>query len=269
MTRWRQVQAVIGRELLTVARSRAYYLLLAGVTLVMVGFALAGSADMGYIPTSADLLLPLELIIPIVSLALGYRTIVGDNRRGELAILQTYPIPAWKYVIGVYVGRAIAVLSVLAVPFLLLGVYVSTSTPELSTVATHGGVDSPVLFFRFALLSILFALSVLAIGLAISGVARSGRTALVLAVVALGAVVVGADLLLIRGVGSGWLPEGKLATVLALSPTSAFRGLVMETVLATPLETDQQYASPLGSFLGLVGWTTVSLLVTIRAVSET
>lgn len=263
MSQLRAIQAVIGRELLTVARTRSYYALLVGVSLIVVGFALAGGgAGMGYIPTTADLLLPLELLVPAVALAFGYRTVVGDARRGELAVLDTYPLSPWGYVLGVYIGRAIAVLFVLAVPFAILGGYVATTEPEISAVATHGGVDSPVLFLRFALLTALFALSVLALALAVSALAWSGRTALVLAVLVLGAIVVGADLLLVRGVGAGWLPIEDLPTALALSPTSAYRGLVMETVLSTPLVSGQRFASPVASLLGLLGWLVLSLGLT-------
>jgi len=263
------VQAVLVRELVTVARSRAYLGIVVGVGLVSGGMLAAGGVEIGYVPAALDLLLPFELLVPAAAIALGYRTITDDARRGELDVLETYPVPPWAYVVGVYGGRALALAGAVVVPLGIAGFYLSTqSPPDPTTLATHGGVDSPVLFVRFVALTLLYGLATLALALAVSALAWSRRTAIALAVLLLGGVVVGVDLLLLRGVGAGWIPGGQLTSALALSPTSAYRGLVLETVLYVAFDAESGYASPGASILGLLGWTVVGLALTVAGVTR-
>ena len=266
----RAVQAVLVRELLTVARSRAYLGLVAGVSLVTAGvLAVGGGVEVGYIPGAVDLLLPLELLVPAVAVALGYRTVTDDADRGELDVLETYPVPPWAYVLGVYGGRAVALVGALGVPLALAGLYLSAqSPPDPTTVATHGGVDSPVLFIRFVGLTLLYGLAALALTLAVSALAWSRRTAIVLAILLLGAVAVGIDLLLLRGFGTGWIAESQLTTALAASPASAYRGLVFETVLYVAFDAESGYAAPAASVAGLFAWLVTGLVLTVVGVSR-
>jgi ABC-type transport system involved in multi-copper enzyme maturation permease subunit len=264
------VQAVLVRELLTVARSRAYLGLVAGVSLVAAGvLAAGGGVEVGYVPAAIDLLLPFELLVPAVAVALGYRTITDDADRGELDVLETYPVPPWAYVLGVYAGRAIALVGALGVPLALAGLYLSTqSPPDPTTLATHSGVDSPVLFVRFVGLTLLYGLVALALTLAVSALAWSRRTAIVLAILLLGSVAVGIDLLLLRGFGAGWIADQQLTTALAASPASAYRGLVFETVLYVAFDSESGYAAPAASVAGLLAWLVAGLGLTVVGVTR-
>ena len=270
MSARRAVQVVLVRELVTLARSRAYLGMLVGVGIVSGGMlAAGGGVEIGYVPAALDLLLPFEILVPAVAIALGYRTITDDARRGELDVLETYPVPPWAYVVGVYGGRALALAGVVVVPLGIAGLYLSTqSPPDPTTLATHGGVDSPVLFVRFIALTLLYGLATLALALAVSALAWSRRTAIVLAILLLGGVVVGVDLLLLRGFGSGWIPADQLTSALALSPTSAYRGLVLENVLYVAFDAESGYASSTASILGLLGWTVVGLALTVAGVTR-
>jgi ABC-type transport system involved in multi-copper enzyme maturation permease subunit len=263
----RIVQAIFARELLAVVRARSSYVLLASVAAVSFGVVLATGSQPAYVPTAVDLLLPMELLVPAVAIALGYRTIAADDRRGELAVLQTYPVPPWAYVLGVFLGRAVAMAALLAGPLALVGIYVAISpSPGSPLLATHQGVDSPIVFARFVLLTVGFGVAVLAMALAASALARSRPTALVLGIVVLGLVVLGFDLLVVRGFAGGWIGSGQLTTALAASPTSAYRGLVFETVVSTATDSALQQGSVALSAAGLGGWTALSLLVASLAI---
>lgn len=258
----RSVQSVAVRELFTVARARSPVALFVGFLAIVVGIGAFGGAPR-YLPTIADLLLPMELVVPIIALALGYRPIASDTQRGELAVLETYPLSSVEYVLGVFFGRALALVAILAVPLLAVGVYLATtSTETLSILASQQGTDSPITYARFLLLTILFGVTVLSLSLALSALARSRRTALIFAGAALVFVAVGLDLLVLRGFTGGTLGTDGLLIALALSPTSAYRGLVFETVLGTPGLAVAQASVPL-SMLGLSLWLAVSMLVTI------
>jgi Cu-processing system permease protein len=266
----RAMQAVLVRELLTVARSRAYLALVAGVGMVSAGvLAVGGGVEVGYVPAAIDLLLPFEVLVPAVAIALGYRTITDDADRGELDVLETYPVPPWAYVLGVYAGRAFALVGAVALPLAIAGLYLSTqSPPDPTTLSTHGGVDSPVLFVRFVGITVLYGLVALALALAVSALAWSRRTAIVLGILLLGTVAIGIDLVLLRGFGTGWVADQQLTAALAASPASAYRGLVFETVLYVAFDAESGYAAPGASVAGLLCWLAAGLVLAVVGVTR-
>jgi ABC-type transport system involved in multi-copper enzyme maturation permease subunit len=215
-----------------------------------------------------DVLLVVEVLVPAVAFAVGYRAIADDAVRGTLDVLATYPLPPWVYVLGVYAGRAVALLAVVLVPLAVLGGVVAvTAGPATTVFATHRGVDSPLLFVRFLALTAAFALTTLAIAVAISALADSRRRAILLALVGLLVVVVGADVTIFRAM-TGGLDVGiaSLDTLLGLSPASAYRGLVFETVLYVAFAGRAGFVAMPVAAGGLVVWTAGSLLVAALAV---
>ncbi|MFC7081678.1 ABC transporter permease [Halorussus caseinilyticus] len=111
--------AVVGRELTTVVRTRAFLALAGGFAAVVAVLAWTAGA-VGYVPLVLDLLTPVEVLVPALALAFGYRSVLGDDERGELDVIRTYPVSRATFVLGVYLGRAAALLVALVVP--LLGV---------------------------------------------------------------------------------------------------------------------------------------------------
>lgn len=261
-----RVRRIIGRELRTVARTTTFAVLGVAFAVVLIATTwVSGGVRAGYVPTVADLLTPLELLVPIVTVAFGYRAIVGDRERGELDVLSTYPLSPREFVVGVYAGRAVALLAVVVVPLVAVGaIGVVTRTEPTGRYASHVGADSPILFARFVVLTALFALAVLAVTLAISALAGGTRSALALAIVGLVVLLVGLDLTIAYGLAADYLGDDSLVHALALSPLSAYRGLVFETVVMTAAGTGPRTASPAASLFGLAAWTVVSLAVTVR-----
>lgn len=258
--------SVFAREILGAVRSRTYLLLALATTLVVFGLAQAGNGvSAGYIPTVVDVLLVVELLVPAVAFAVGYRAIADDAIRGTLDVLATYPLPPWAYVIGVYAGRAVALLAVVLVPLSLLGVAVAASAGPATTVfATHRGADSPLLFVRFLSLTAVFALTTLAIAVAISALTNSRRRAILLALLGLLIVVVGADVTVFQTM-TGSL-DVELETILGLSPASAYRGLVFEKVLYVAFTGRSGFIAVPVAIASLVGWTVGPLLVATLAI---
>lgn len=261
---WRhRLGSVFVRELRTVSRTRSFGLLAAALTAVVLGIAwVGGGVRAGYVPAVVDLLTPLELLVPIVAVAFGYRAILGDRRRGELDVLETYPISARELVVGVFLGRALALTLAVVVPLVVVGLGVVVAREEpLAIYATHVGADSPLLFARFVVLTVAFALTMLAVAIAVSALAGGSRSALALAVLALIVLLFGLDLVLVAGLASGVLGDSSLIHALAVSPLSAYRGLVFETVVLTAAGTGPRVASPGASSIGLLVWTVGSLAV--------
>jgi len=254
-----QFTAVVEREVRALSRSRSVWLLAIGFFALVVAIAALGG-QAGYVPLVLALLTPIEVLVPVLVVALGYRAILGDRLRGELKILDTFPITPIRYGLGVYCGRLGVALGVVVVTLFAAGFVVPLSGDTPNVLAQPGGLDSPVYYARFVALTILFTGVVLAITLLISSVARSARRGLVSAVGLLLVLVVGFDLVIIAGVGQGWIVERGLSEALAASPLSAYRGLVMTYAVEPAVTMPVRAASPIASVFSLAVWTSLSLL---------
>lgn len=257
--------AVVERELTTTVRTRSVLALAVGFAVVVVGLGWVGGT-VGYVPAVLNLLTPTELLVPVLALAFGFRAVLGDAERGELDVLRTYPVERTEYVLGVYVGRATALVVVLLVPYLLVGLLVAVAGGAgTSVVASHAGADSVLLYVRFVVLTVLLGLVALAVALAISAAAAGARSAVALAVGAALVLGVGFDLAIVGGLGGGYVSEGAVRWLLALSPTGAFRGLVLRTVLDPVLSGAS--GSGLPDLVGLVLWFVGALFVALVTVA--
>ena len=131
--------------------------------------------------------------------------------------------------------------------------------------ATHTGADSPGLFLRFIVLTACFALVMLAVAIAISALVGTTRSAIAVAGLALLGLLFAADIALVFGLSRGIIAEASLVESIAISPLSAYRGLVLETTVAVTAGTGPKTASPLASVVGLGAWWVGSLLVATLA----
>ena len=255
------MSTLIRRELRTAARTRSYYLLGLAVGGILLGLTLGGGgAATGYIPTVVDLLLPLEVLVPVVAVAIGYRAIPSDLDRGEVAMLDTYAVSPSAYVGAVYLGRAAVLSAIVGIALLIVGIVVAVAaSPDTGVFATHSGVDSPILFGRFLVVTLVFGNALVAVVLLASVVVATTRAAIVAAIAAVLAVVVGGEAAIVLGVLDGVLSETTLQLTLGFVPNSAYRGLVFETVVGVLSAGESGYASPLISLAGLLVWTVGSL----------
>lgn len=247
------------REFLTVIRTRMLVLLSAGFVALAVVLSWLGSSG-AYLALVFDLLTPIEVLTPVLAFAFGYRSILGDRERGELETIRTYPIGSAGYVAGVYLGRAVAVLGVVLLGLFAAGLLVPLGQEEqLTVVASHGTVDSPALYLRYAAVTAAFTLVALAVALLVSAAARSTRSGLALATGAVLALVVGFDSALIGALTGGLVSPDGITALLALSPSSAYRSLVFELALAPAgISVPPGPAAFVGT-LGLAAWLVAAL----------
>ncbi|MEF8852597.1 MAG: ABC transporter permease [Haloarculaceae archaeon] len=254
-----QAVALAQREFDTVVRTRTYAGLAVTFGLVVVALPTVGGLG-GYLPLVLDLFTPVELLVPVLGFGFGAWTVLADAQSGELDVVRTYPVERSTYVVGAYLGRAVALVVAILVPLALLGVATPlVREPATSVLASHGTVDSPVYVLRFAALTSVYGLVTLALGMAVSSLARSRRSGVAAAVLALLVVVLGFDLVVVLGVGQGLLGPDTLAIALGASPPAAFRGLVLRTAAAGLVETGPPAASVAASVLGLAGWFVVGI----------
>jgi len=255
----RQFTAIFERELRSLVRSRSVWLLALGFFALVVAIAILGG-QAGYVPLVLALLTPVEVLVPVLVVALGYRAILGDRLRGVLKVLDTFPVTPIRYGLGVYCGRLAVALGIILVTLLAAAFVVPLSGGSPNVLAQSGGLDSPVYYARYVALTMVFAGVVLAITLLLSSIARSARRGLVSAVGLLLVVVVGFDLVVIAGVGRGWIVERGLGSALAASPLSAYRGLVLTYAVEPAVTMTVRAASPAASVFSLAVWTSLSVL---------
>jgi ABC-2 type transport system permease protein len=258
--------AVLEREYTTLLRTRSLLALAFGFAVVVVGLAwVAGTT--GYVPAALNLLTPVEVLVPALAVAFGYEAVLGDRTRGELDVVRTYPLDRREYLLAVYVGRATGLLFAVLVPLLLVaGLVAATGGARTDVLASHAGADSFVLYVRFVVLTALLALVSLAVAVAVSAAAGGRRSAVALGLGAVFALVVGVDLAVVAGIGVAFPPDA-LPVVLALSPTGAYRGLVLGSVLDVALAEAPSAGVPLLSLAGLLAWLVGSLALATLAVA--
>lgn len=267
VSRYARVEAIVRRELTTVRRTWSTLALALAFIGIVVGLTLVGGGHgRGYVPTIFDLVTPMELIVPVLAIALSYRSILGDATRGELELLRSYPLTPEEHVLGVFVGRAIIVTVLIALAMGVSFVLVAVTPPETVRVfATHETADSPAFFLRFAVLTVTLGVTFTAIALAASALVSSTRGAVALVAALLLVLFVGIELAIVRGLATGMLPEGWVTTALGLNPLSAYRGLVLETAASVDPGAATRAASPLASAIGLTAWTIGSLAIAVVA----
>ncbi|AAV44856.1 unknown (plasmid) [Haloarcula marismortui ATCC 43049] len=255
MTEGNWFWTVFVREVRSAVRTRTYLALGLVTGIVLFGLAYAGGGPAGgYVPTVVDTLVAVEVLVPTLAFAVGYRAIADPATRGELDILDTYPLSTWSYVGGVYAGRALLLLTIVVVPLLALGINVATTAgPETTVFASHRGVDSPFLFIRFIALTVLYALSSLTIAFLLSALAGSRGRALVLALAGLLVLTVGSDLAVFAALDTG-VTTGTLGGALAMTPAGAYRGLVFDQVLYVAVPGRSAFVPTWVATLSLLFW---------------
>jgi len=258
------VWRVFAREVTAARRTRSYLALAVVSAVAVFGVAVAGGGPTGgYVPTVVDVLVVVELLVPAVAFAVGYRALADPMARGELDIVETYPLPTWAYVAGTYAGRAAVFTVVVGVPLAALGVHVATTAgPETTVFASHRGVDSPLLYLRFLALALLYGLVSLSFVFLLSVVAGARGRALVLALAGLLVLTVGGDVAVFAALDGGVLSDESLAGVLAVTPAGAFRGLVFDQVLYVAVPTRSSFVPAGLASAALLCWWGATLVGT-------
>jgi len=256
---------VATRELRTIVRTPALVALAAAFAVSVVGVAWAGTGGGGgFVPLTLDLLTFVEVLVPLLAVAFGYRSILGDRETGELDVLRTLDVTRIAYVGGVYLGRALALVSLVVGTLLVVGLFVPFLTADIPTfLAINAAADSGIRYVRFVVLSAAFTLVVLAATVGISAATRTVRTAFALATALAVALVLGIDTALVAGLAGGLIADNGLAALLALSPNSAYRGLVLSSAVGVVGGADVAAGEPLLNGFGLLLWWVGSLAVAV------
>lgn len=207
------------KELRDAVRDKWLWLYTGGFILVAVSLTsltnrqtdTAGFEEYGR--SAASLISLVQLLVPLIGLTLGARSIVGSKERGTLAFLLSHPVSRTEVFLGTYLGSVAALLTAIAGGFGAVGL-----------IAGLRSSGVPVgRFVYVALLSWLLAASMVGIGMIISVASKRTSSAMGTALFAWLVIVVLGDLGLMGTSAAMRLPTGTLFVAAVVSPSEAFR----------------------------------------------
>ncbi len=197
-------------------------------TTLMVAFSLAltfaGSAPTGVLGVDlltvsvASMTTLSVYLVPLLALLMSFDAIAGEIERGSLALLLTYPLSRGELLLGKLAAHMAA---------LCVAVFFGFGSAGAAAWAVGGAnADSLAALIRLGLSAVLLGASFLAIGYAVSALARSASAAAGLAIGVWILFVVLYDLGLLGALvydnGGGFTQYG-FPVLLAANPADAFR----------------------------------------------
>jgi Cu-processing system permease protein len=202
----------------------AFLLLVANLAVVRIGFSFAGPEST--VDSRALLLSLIHLqmyVVPLFAFVLSYAGVIAEREQGTLDLLLSYPIAYQDLILGKWLGFS-AILCV------------AVATGISGAVAPMIGGNIPIeALFELWMLSLLLGFSCVALGLALSCIARD-RTAAIAACVALWVFFVfifDLGFVFIQVVTEGGLPDAAVQAALLLNPAEAFRIAAILRLLPT------------------------------------
>ena len=175
-----------------------------------VGTGLAGMAGFG--KTAASLVNLTLLVVPLMALTMGAVSLSSERDRGMLGYLLAQPVGRLEVYLAKFLGQGLAFTGAICLGF---GI-------SAAALARHGLGDGAV-FLRLAGMSVLLALSLLAVGMCIAAIARRATTAMGTAVFVWLAVTLLGDLGLLGATTFLDLRVEDMLTLSFFNPTQVFK----------------------------------------------
>ena len=244
--------AIMQREIQSLLAGAAGWAVTLGAAAAVLVMAALSAPD-GYQATAVDLVVLLELLMPAVGVALGYRAVLDDRLSGEWAIHRAIGVDPRTYVVGIYLGQVTVFGLVIGGSLTLATAVVAVRrTRPIDFLASTPAVADPAAMLWLIGLSVAYALVIMAIVMLLSVWMRTRREAILGAAVVVGLVVIGMDAVAIA-------TSAPLPLVTGLSPGAAYRALVL--TMGVGLSTE---GPVFAAVVGWVIWTLGALTVSIR-----
>lgn len=266
---WATVLVLARKELRDSVRDRWFWLYAAGFALVAAALVFLGLSNQGVATyggfgrAAASLVTLAQLIVPLMGLTLGARTVASGRERGTLRFLLSLPVNRTEAFLGMFAGTALALAVAVAAGFGLAGV-----------LGFFGSASwDPMALAWIALLAWLLALAMLSVGMLVSVMSRRASAALGLSLFVWLVLTFLGDLGIMGTAAATRLPVNALFASVVVNPVEAFRLASMIT-----LHGSLDVLGPAGSYAvdtfgdgllwvvvgAMVLWTAVPVLVAWR-----
>lgn len=157
------------KELRDALRNR-WFVLYAGAFAALAAASVSGMGSYGlagFGRTGAGLINLVLLVVPLMGLTLGALSLAGERESGTLLYMLTQPVTQLEFLLGKFLGLALALLAALTLGFGLSGLL----------IAWQGGLVQVGDFLTLVLLAFLLALTSLSLGFLISAAVSRTATA--------------------------------------------------------------------------------------------
>ncbi len=261
-----RILAISAAELRIAVRNRwvaiaSTLMLLFSLALTFAGSAPTGALGVDLLTVSVASMTTLSVyLVPLLALLLAFDAIAGDVERGGLALVLTYPVSRTEVLIGKF-GAHLACLA--------LAIAIGFGTSGVVAWALGGvNAESLMALARLTLSALVLGATFLAVGYALSALARGPGAAAGLAIAVWVVFVVLYDLGLLGAVvydGGGGFTRDVFPWLLAANPADAFRlfnltgsdELALVTGLSGAASAMPAWAAPAALF----AWPVVALLL--------
>lgn len=251
------VGVLAAKEFRDAMRDRWLWLYAVSFAVVATAITSMATSDAGTIGfsgfgrTASSLVALAQLVIPLMGLTIGARTLAGQRERGTLTFLLSHPLSATEVYLGIFTGNAAAMLAAVTGGFGVAGLIAG-----VRDAAVEGGD-----LVTIALLSWLLAIAMIGVGMLVSVFARHSATAMGVSLVLWLAFVLAGNLGLMGTAVATGASESTLFLAATANPVEAFRLSAM-TALGGSLDV----LGPVGTYAvdrfgGNVRWVTAASLV--------
>jgi len=228
------------------------------LVLSLLGSAPVGTTSISPLTVTTVSLSSLSVFfIPLIALLLSYNSVVGEEERGTLLLLLTYPVPRSLIVLGKFIGQLIILTAAI-----LIGYGVAALTITLQAEAAF--LDQNWLVFgKLIFSSILLGAVFLGLGIFISTLMKESATAAAWAIGVWLIFVVLFDMALLGVLSSNmsaYLPDAIVKWVMLANPADAYRMFNLATSEDTALLSgmaglrSDQVVSPIMTLSVLATW---------------
>jgi Cu-processing system permease protein len=220
------VRALAAKELRDALADRWLWLYGASFAVLGAGLGILAVSDAetvgfsGFGRTAASLVALAQLVVPLMGLTIGARSLAGQRERGTLAFLLSHPVSPTEVYLGTFAGSALAMLAAVAGGFGVAGLVASLRG------AAVGAGDLVVI----ALLGWLLAVAMIAVGMLVSIHASRTATAMGIALVLWLVFVFFGNLGLMGTSIATGLSDGVLFSAATINPVEAYRLSAMSTL---------------------------------------
>ncbi len=187
----------------------------------------------GFGRTASSLVALAQLVVPLMGLTIGARSVAGQRERGTLTFLLSHPVSPTEVYVGIFIGNAAALAAAVAAGF---------GTAGVIAAARGTGVDGGDLLI-IAGLAWLLAVAMIGMGMLVSAFARRSATAMGIALVLWLVFVLLGDLGLMGTAVATRLGEQSLFFAAVSNPVEAFRLSAM-----TALSGSLDVLGPVGTY---------------------
>jgi Cu-processing system permease protein len=203
-------------------------------------------------------------LVPLIALLMSFDAIAGEQERGTLALVLTYPVQRWQLV----AAKFLAHLAILALA-VVCGYGVATMAAFAVDPRSLAGLAA---LFRLTWTSLLLGAGFLGLGYTVSALSRRSGTAAALVIALWLVMIVLFDLALLAGVvadNGGVFTTRVFPLALLANPADAFRLFNLAASEATAAAAGIGGAAnaipPLQALLSLTLWAIAAFLAAIAA----